>query len=323
VPLSAPPVWLIVLCWIGLAVAVVRWRLASVRLASIAILILTFGYMLIGPFWFGSAKTLSAGQMRVTLMSVGAGQCCLVETAGGRTVMIDCGSDSLTDLTSNVVVPVMREFGQTHLDSIFVSHANTDHYSGVAESAANYDAREIVVAEPFEASANETASGTNTLKSLRELDVPPRVARPGDRIPIGRDSSIEVLWPKPMPGNVDANDTSLVVRLWKGDRSILFTGDIQTDGMRGLMSGDVPLHADVLVAPHHGSSEDITPSFVDAVKPSWIIASDDRTPSGKQKRFDTMMSGRRLLRTHEYGAITILIAADGTLSVDGFAKAVR
>jgi competence protein ComEC len=323
VPLSAPPGWLIAACWIALALAIVKWRLASVRIASLTLVAVAFAYMLIGPFWFGSSRTLRTGSMRVTLMSVGAGQCCLVETAGGRTVMIDCGSDSLTDLTSNVVAPVLREFGQTQLDSIFVSHANTDHYSGLAEVADAYDAREVVVASEFEASANETASGTQALRTLRELDLPPRVARPGDRIPLGKDSSIEVLWPKAGLEALDANDTSLVLKLTKGDRSILFTGDIQTDGMRGLLADPTKLRADVLVAPHHGSSEDLTPTLVDAIKPDWILASDDRTPSGKQKRFDAMMAGRRVLRTHVYGAITILIGADGSMDIKGFAKQVE
>ena len=323
VPLSAPPMWLIAACWIALALAIVKWRLASVKLATITLVGLAFGYMLIGPFWFGSSKTLRAGSMRVTLMSVGAGQCCLVETAGGRTVMIDCGSDSLTDLTNNVVEPVLRAYGQTQLDSIFVSHANTDHYSGLAEVADTYDAREVIVADAFEASANQTPSGVSTLRSLRDMDLPPRVARPGDRIPLGKDASLEILWPAANLGTLDANDTSLVLRLSKGGRSILFTGDIQTDGMRGLLADPTKLHADVLIAPHHGSSEDVTPAFVDAVKPDWIIASDDRTPSGKQKRFDAMMAGRRVLRTHEYGAITIVIDADGSMTVDGFAKRVE
>ena len=323
VPLSAPSGWLIAACWIALALAVVKWRLASVRIASVTLLFLSFAYMLLGPYWFGSSQTLAAGSMRMTLMSVGAGQCCLVENAGGRTVMIDCGSDSLTDLTTNAVAPVMRELGQTQLDSIFVSHANTDHYSGLAEVADVYDAREVVVADEFEASATETASGVGTLRSLRELDLPPRVARPGDRIPLGKDASIEILWPAPGLDTLDANDTSLVLKLNKSGRSILFTGDIQTDGMNGLLAQRDKIHADVLVAPHHGSSEDITPDFVDAVKPDWIVASDDRTPSGKQKRFNTMMAGRRVLRTHEYGAITIIIDAAGAMKVDGFAKPVE
>ena len=323
VPLAAPPIWLVALCWIAIGIAVVRWRFASVRFASYALLLGAFGYMLIGPYVFDSAHTLRPGQMRVTLMAVGAGQCALVEPSGARAVLIDCGSDSLSDLTNNVVVPVLRELGRTDVDTIFVSHGDTDHYNGVPEIAGAYDTREIVCGDGFTRRLGENAIGRQALATLTALDRPPRVARPGDRVPLGKDSSIEILWPP--PGLVaESNDHSMAIRLWKGDRSILFTGDVQTDGMRGLMNAGTSMKSDVLIAPHHGSSEDVTPSFVDAVAPTWVLASDDRTPTGKQRRFDAMMvtQKRPLFRTHEYGAITITIEADGAMRIEGFAKGI-
>lgn len=319
VPLAAPPAWLIALCWIALALAIVRWRLASVRLASFALLAGAFGYMLVAPYWLNNAQALKPGQMRITLMSVGAGQCALVEPSGERAVLIDCGSDSLSDLTNNVVVPVLRERGRTAIDTIFVSHADTDHYGGVAEIAGSYGTREVVVADSFTARAGTNSAGSRAMAALTAIDLPPRVAKPGDRIPLGKDSAIEILWPTPRLGLAD-NDVSMVVRLWKGDRSILFTGDVQAAGMKGLLASGTALHSDVLVAPHHGSSEDVSPTFVDAVAPTWIVSSNDRTLSGKQKRFDQMEKNRPVFRTHEYGAITLTIDADGTMRIDGFAK---
>lgn len=323
VPLAAPPAWLVALCWIALALVIVRWRFASVRLASFALLAFAFGWMLIAPYWLGGGNALAAGQMRVTLMSVGAGQCALVEPSGERAVMIDCGSDSLTDLTNNVVAPVLRERGRTSVDTIFVSHADTDHYGGVAEIAGSYGTREVVVADSFGVRAGTNSAGSRAMAALTAIDLPPRVARPGDRVPLGKDSAIEILWPPPGAALED-NDESMVVRLWKGDRSILFAGDIQTAGMKGLLASGIDLHSDVLVAPHHGSSEDVTPTFVAAVAPRWVVASDDRTPSGKQKRFDAMMATqhRPLFRTHDYGAITLVIDAGGAMRIEGFAKGI-
>ena len=321
VPLAAPPPWLVGVCWGAIGVAVVRWRFASLRIASMLMLAGAFGYLLVAPYVIGSARTLGAGQLRVTLMSVGAGQCALVEPSGGRPVLIDCGSDSLADLDNNVVVPALRDLGRTSVDTVFISHANTDHYSGVAEIAGAYGVHEIVVASRFADQMRETTTGRRALAAMTGLDRPPRVARPGDRIPIGKDSSVEVLWPPPGAA-MDANDASMVVRVWKGGRSMLFTGDIQAAGMRGLMASETSLASDVLVAPHHGSSEDVTPAFVARVAPTWIVASDDRTPTGKQRRFDAMMAGakRPFYRTHDYGAITLTIEADGAMRLDGFVR---
>lgn len=322
VPLTAPPWWVIVFCWAAIACLVVRWRFRILRFASFAFLIAAFGFMIVGPYILGTSSTLRAGQVRVTLMAVGAGQCALVEPAGGRVVLIDCGSNSLSDLNSNVVVPVLRELGHTSIDTIFLSHANTDHYSGAAEIADAYGVRELVVGEGFETLARQTPTGTALLRDLVSIDLLPRLARPGDLIPLGRDTSVRVLWPTPATG-LETNDRSLVTQLRVRDRTILFTGDIQAPSMHAILERNEDLHSDILVAMHHGSFEDNTSAFIERVAPQWVISSNDRTLTGKQREFDELLSGQRLLRTHEYGAITILFDTDGTLSVDGFAKRVE
>ncbi len=322
VPLTAPTLLMIALCWVAIALVVVRWRYPSVRLASWVLLVFAFGYMLIGPYVFGSSHTLKSGQTRVTLMAVGAGQCALIEPAGGRVVLMDCGSNSLSDLNSNVVVPVLRELGHTSIDTIFISHANTDHYSGVTEIADAYGVREVIVGDGFPASARETSTGVALLRDLESINLPPRIAHPGDQIPLGRDISIRVLWPAHDTG-FEANDTSLVTQLRVGERSVLFTGDIQADGMKALLDQNDELKSDILVAMHHGSSEEITPRFVDRVAPTWIVSSNDRTLTGKQVRFDQMMAGRNLMRTDKCGAITLLLDADGSVKVQSFLKSAK
>lgn len=317
VPLVSPPFWLVLLCWLSVALFVVRWRMNILRFVSIVLLAGTFGYMIIGPYVWGGPYALSTGQVRVTLLAVGAGQCAIVEPADGRVALIDCGSNSLNDLNANVVVPALRELGHTSIDRIFITHANTDHYSGVAEIADAYGVREIIVGETFEDSAHETGTGNALLRQLEALSLPPRVAHPGDRIPLSNACRLEVLWPTANSG-FDANDNSLVVKLNVGERSMLFTGDIQSEGMRALVDGGNDLKSDVLVAMHHGSSEDNTADFVERVSPAWIVSSNDRTLSGKQARFDELMREKRLLRTNEHGAITILFDADGAVRVEGF-----
>lgn len=316
VPLAPPPAWLVGMCWVALGVVVVRWKMTTVRLAAIALLVGTFGYMILGPYWFGTPSTLHAGQTRITLMAVGAGQCALVETDGGRVAMLDCGSASLTDLTGNVVKPLLRTRGITGIDQMLISHANTDHYSHVAEVASAYGAHEVMTAEGFERDARLTPSGGALVRNLNAANLPPRTVGLGDRVPISSTVWLEVLGP--LPGMKESNDRSLIVRLHAGDRSILFTGDVQAGGMRALLDAGANLEADVLIAPHHGSSEDVTPAFVDAVAPEWVLSSNDRNLTGKQKRFDEMMRDRRLMRTNEHGAITILIERDGSMAVEGF-----
>ncbi len=93
--------------------------------------------------------------------------------------------------------------------------------------------------------------------------------------------------------------------------------------MRELLKDPTRLKSDVLVAAHHGSSEDLTREFVAAVDPETIVSSNDRSLSRKQVDFESMIGNRKLLRTHKTGAITIEISADGVVKVTPFLGADR
>ncbi len=320
VPMPAPPVWLVVACWLLLAASLVQWHFAGVRWAARGMLVAAFSYMIVGPYLLATSPVAGTpGGLRLTLMAVGAGQCALVEPPSGRPILLDAGSTSLSDLTFNVVAPLLRQRRITSIDSLLISHANTDHYSAAAELVEMYDIREIAVAGSFESDARAAGTGEALLHSLDSLDRPPRHVRPGDRIPLGKNSFIEVLWPDPEL-NVEANDRSLVFVLEHCGKRILFPGDIQTDGMEGLLSSPVDLRADVLIAPHHGSSEDVTARFVAAVSPRWILSSNDRTLTMKQRRFDQLTAGRDVRRTNDCGAITVTIDADGAIDVSDWLR---
>jgi competence protein ComEC len=108
------------------------------------------------------------------------------------------------------------------------------------------------------------------------------------------------------------------MRLTYRGRSILFTGDIQGPAESALLADEAKLKSDVLIAPHHGSAEETTARFLDAVAPATILASNDRTLSGKQREFDRITADRTLLRTHLLGAITVRITPDGKLTIATF-----
>jgi len=76
----------------------------------------------------------------------------------------------------------------------------------------------------------------------------------------------------------------------------------------------------VLVAPHHGSSESLTESFIRTVAPKYVLSSNDRTLSRKQVRCAELCRsiGVTLLRTNEVGAITVTFHDDQPLEVETF-----
>jgi competence protein ComEC len=317
VPLPSPPAWLVVLCLLTFMRAVMPASSAVARLGSLGACVACFALLFIGPFAPRSTVAASGASVRVTLLSVGAGQCAIIEPPDGRVVVIDCGSASLTDVVGSTVSPALRELGHTSVDTIIVSHANLDHYSGVAELVSAYRAREVLVARGFDDHAARSDTGTGLSRVLRVLGRPPRFTRAGDSIPLGPDTTLEVLWPDERPID-EANDASIVLRLVHAGGSVLFTGDVAEASMREMVQLGTHLDADVLIAPHHGSFERSTRDFLDAVSPQVILASNARRLSGKQRSFDQAVGAIPLYRTHEHGAITLTIDSRGAIHIQPF-----
>jgi competence protein ComEC len=215
--------------------------------------------------------------------------------------------------------PFLRHEGVRKIDSIYVSHANFDHFSAVAQTAEDYGVREVLITPMFKKDAIKNYPARLMLRKLAELKCPVRETTAGQSISLAEDCNLDILWP-PAGAKLDANNSCQVMRLRYKGRSILFTGDIQTSAETALLAQPDQLKSDVVIAPHHGSLEATTEKFLAAADAQDILASDDATPSGKQRAFDEMAGDRPLFRTHQSGAITVTISPEGALNVSTFLK---
>ena len=88
--------------------------------------------------------------------------------------------------------------------------------------------------------------------------------RPVVQVPLGARLAwpalaLDVLGPQHPPEHVDpddgtqVNDGSVVLRATTAAGSVLLSGDVEVAAQAQLLAAGVPLHADVLKMPHHGS----------------------------------------------------------------------
>lgn len=321
VPIPPPAVWLIALFYATLLTALlpctrpgVRWCLRSARvLAGLAILLLPLETGAVSP-------NRAPGEMRLTVLSVGAGQCVVIEPPSGRTTLVDAGSTTYADVLSRTIAPFLRHRGCVAVDTIFLSHADFDHIGAAGEIASSYHVREVLIGPRFGGEVLGHSAAGELLQSLRALERPPRVVSQGDLLPLGSDSFIEVLWPSRNVPRLASNDTSMVLRIVHNGASVLLAGDIEDDAMTELLRHPEQLKSDVLVAPHHGSSEKKTAAFVRAVDPAYIVSSDDPSLTFKQKRFERLIGGCPLLRTGHSGAVSIILSAGRDPRVEPFVR---
>lgn len=112
--------------------------------------------------------------------------------------------------------------------------------------------------------------------------------------------------------NSDPNNSSLVLRLTAaGGQTVLLTGDVEKEAQQTLLDLGVPLRADVLKVPHHGSSHQL-PEFLQAVHPRITLTSvGDGNPFGHPARStlgELLRAGARSYRTDRDGDVALIDA---------------
>ncbi|HET6248032.1 MAG TPA: ComEC/Rec2 family competence protein [Tepidisphaeraceae bacterium] len=318
VPIAQPPVWAIVLFYALLCLLLipatrrrVQWAFRCVSAGVCPLLIFmpgVLGFVRQSP---------SSGTVRITLLSIGAGQCAVVEPPIGDALMVDAGSTTLSDPLHQCVGPFLHHEGRRALDSIYLSHGDYDHISATEGAVDELDVHTILTTPFFRAHADESRPCRHLLEFLDGNGHTPHEVTAGQSFDWGGGAVAEVLWP-PKSCNMNSNNAGMVLRVSFGGKSILFPADIQDPAMRELLKKPAKLKSDILVAAHHGSSETLTAEFVRAVDPEVIISSNAAKLTKKQRDFEKMIEHRPLYRTNQCGAITIEIDRDGKIRVKPF-----
>jgi competence protein ComEC len=271
------------------------------------------------------------GKLQVDFLDVGQGDSALVTFPNGTTMLIDAGGKlnfrndadegeqpfepDVQGIGELVVSQVLWAKGHSSVDYLVATHPDLDHIEGFTDIAANFDVGEILV----ERRASESPDFVEVAAAARRRNVPIRFVSEGTVMHID-GATVEVL--SPGEGHTwltSDNDRSLVIKITYGERSFLFTGDIESAAETRLA---VP-RADVVKAAHHGSRTSSTPSFVDAVSAEVVVV-----PAPRRSRFGHphpevverwRASGAAVFMTGTSGMISVSTDGKG-LSVKEFVK---
>ncbi|HSQ82324.1 MAG TPA: DNA internalization-related competence protein ComEC/Rec2 [Casimicrobiaceae bacterium] len=263
------------------------------------------------PMLLLSPPGVPDGGARIVVLDVGQGLAVLVSTAG-HSLLYDAGprfTDSV-DAGGRIIAPFLRAAGVARLDTLVVSHADTDHSGG---------ARSVLKAVSVGSLMSSLPAGHPVLTAVTG----PEAAIPTAAIPCAAGDrwewdgvAFEILHPAASAYSQAArksNDLSCVLRVASRAGSVLLTGDIEAMSEGELLARDASaLRAEVLVVPHHGSRTSSTPTFVAAVSPRIaIIAAGYRNRFGHPRGeilAHYVRAGAECARTDVEGAISVLLA---------------
>ncbi|MBW2568430.1 MAG: DNA internalization-related competence protein ComEC/Rec2 [Deltaproteobacteria bacterium] len=237
------------------------------------------GYWLYHRFW--------QHDLRVTIIDVGQGSSALVELPGGRCVLIDGGGfsdNALFDVGEKIIAPFLWSKKIKTIDTIILSHPNTDHLNGLLYIARHFNVKRVWT--------NGEVADINSYRMFMDIidenNIYMSEFKEMQRMHEIEGVRINILYPpddymikKEKERWRDFNNNSIVVKIEFGSKSFLFPGDIMAGGERELVAiaGD-ELESTVLIAPHHGSRTSSTELFLRKIKPEIVIVS-----AGWQNRF--------------------------------------
>lgn len=225
-------------------------------------------------------KPKTAAQLDI--LDVGQGDGIFYRFESGTCIFIDGGSLDRKQLGENVILPFLKYNGVQGISYWFVSHADSDHISGLSEVIdSGYTIEHIVVAE---AAAKEEAMDELLFKA-KEAGIDICFMSKGDSIEINdasgsRDTANEetdvimCLYPGTADTASDRNDMCLVLKLTDGAFSGIFGGDISAEVEKELVAGyGKELSVDFYKANHHGSKYSGSAEWIEALSPRWAAVS--------------------------------------------------
>lgn len=224
---------------------------------------------------------------QVLMIDVNQGEAILIREPWGKgNYLIDTGGqlafpveewkkrEKEYSVGENIVLPVLKSEGVHALNSIIITHPDIDHYGALIDVVRSIKTTYVVSPK----SALKQAEFQSLFPSLRKYGTIIKEAEKGTNgeLPSG---TVPILAAEPVSLK-DKNNSSLVLLGMIGDKTWLFTGDLEADGEKELLELYPNLSVDILKVGHHGSITSTHDSFLNQLGPESALIS-----AGKNNRY--------------------------------------
>lgn len=212
------------------------------------------------------------GSFRLTALDIGQGSSILVETTH-HALLFDAGpGPESTYAGERLVVPYLQASGVYALDTMVISHADSDHSGGAPAVLDGVRVRQLLAAL---APSNEL---WNKARATGADTVPCAAGQHWQWDGV----DFAMLWPDAGPLQGKPNEHCCVLRVSIAGREPLAGKEgIATPSLTALLAADIEapvervllarnrdiLRAQILVVPHHGSKTSSTEPFLDSIEP--------------------------------------------------------
>ncbi len=293
----APPLWTVITALVG-----VIWILLP---GGLGVGFLTgfparwLGFVALLPLFLIKPLKPEAGDLWLTVLDVGQGLAVVARTQH-HALLFDTGPQfGDTDSGERIIVPFLRGEGIEYLDTLIVSHADTDHSGGAMSVLAALPVQRILSSLPHH-------------HSLQSQGVHHGPCRAGESW-YWDNVHFELLHPSEADianGHGKTNASSCVLKITSTHGSVMLPSDIgAVEELELLHRQPDKLKANVMIAPHHGSNTSSTMAFIKQVDPEltvFTVGYLNRYGHPRKhivERYCQM--GSQVLRTDQHGAVLL------------------
>jgi len=253
-----------------------------------------------------------AGTLLVDVLDVGQGDAIFIQSPEGKTVLIDAGPRKAN------VVAELRARGVTGLDLVVATHPHSDHIGGMEQIV-----NEFPIGTYMDSGqSHTTATYRDVMEAVEEQGVPYVRAEKGQRIQLGSEAVLWVLWPGKLylsGTRSDHNSNSVVLRLEHQGHCVLLIGDAEAETEQRLLA-QRPAPCEVLKVAHHGGAHSTTGRFLGAFQPRIALISVGNNGWGHPTEETLGRLARRSIevhRTDQAGTIRVLSSEAGLQVQEG------
>ena len=263
-------------------------------------------------------------------MNVGKGNCVVIKFPSGHLSMVDIDNSRQDDENDTLQDPI--EFLDTHYpnEDIFrfiLTHPDMDHLSGLHELNTNREIHNLWDTEHSkEMDLNSMGFGGyskedwQTYKKLRESNDAPKLLKylhSTEPRSYWKEDGIKILSPSPnmikLAKKTDEyNHGSYVLMIEHEGIRILLGGDATKDAWRQILHnhGKEALKADVFLAPHHGSPNNVEKDVFKHIAPEFVIVSDHRGHKYNYSYYNSLAT-KQVYSTKHFGNIHLSVSSSG------------
>ncbi|MBU0545457.1 MAG: DNA internalization-related competence protein ComEC/Rec2 [Proteobacteria bacterium] len=290
-----------------------RVKLRAPFIAIVLLIIAAFA-----DTWYWLDKRFLHDDLKVSVIDVGQGTSALLELPYSYNVLVDGGGfsdNSVFDVGQRIIAPFLWRMKIKTIDTIVLSHNDSDHLNGLLYIADNFNVKEIWL----NGEAADSVGYRRLLEIIKEKNIKMEEFKEIKRDRTINGTMFKILYPE--SGFKEkrekwrkGDNSSLVIKVVLGSKSFLFTGDIKAKGESDLVkTAGSSLKSTVLVVPHHGSKSSSTDEFIAKVHPEIAIISAGWKNRYKFPHPEVLKRYKerkcRVFRTDENGAV--IMSTDG------------